>query len=151
MHLNWIEDNLHGLLLVIRGALPIRAAKIPGLFPPASLDPLVSALLCATELLRSCIGSLLFLLLACENAGETMSAVFGISNGRWEKLEMVMPGCCTGTGGGRLVGGGGGKPVGEVVSFCVNGSYGFWEKPGMLMSVLVTMVGGFRLTEGDDV
>ena len=97
----------HGLLLVIRGALPIMAAKILGLLPPISLDALVPALLCATELLRPCIGSLLFLLLTWETAGESISAGMGISSGLCEKLEMVMPGCCTGTGGGRLVGGGG--------------------------------------------
>ena len=119
------DEIEHGLLLVIRGALPIKAAKIPGLRPPASLDPLVPALLCATELLRPCIGSLLFLLLDREIAGESILAVGGISNGLCEKLEMFMPGCCTGTGGGRLVGGGGWKPADDVVSFCVNGSNGF--------------------------
>ena len=98
------------------------AAKTLGLLPPVSLDPLVPALLCATEVLRCCVSSLLFLLLAWENAGEATSAVVGISSGLCEKLEMVMPGCCTGTGGGRLVGGGGWKPIDDVVSFCVNGS-----------------------------
>ena len=65
------------------------------------------ALLWATELLRSGIGSLLFRLLAWEMAGDSIVAEVGTSSGLWEKLEMVMPGCCTGTGGGRLVGGGG--------------------------------------------
>ena len=151
MHLNQMEKILHGLLFVIRGALPInRLPKKPGLFPPVSLDALVPALLCATELLRGCIGSLSILLLAWEIAGESTSIAVEISSGLCEKLEMVMPGCCTGTGGGRLFGCGGGKPVGDVVSFCVNGSYGFWEKPGMLKSVLVTIVGGCRLSDCED-
>ena len=102
-----LDEIEHGLLLVIRGALPIKAAKIPGLRAPASLEALVSALLCATELLRPCIGSLLFLLLDWETAGEPILAAEGISNGLCARLEMVMPGCCIGTGGGRLVGGGG--------------------------------------------
>lgn len=99
-----MEKIEYGLLFVIRGALPSNKSKIPELFPPASLDPLVPALLFATEVLRSCIGSLFFLLLAWEIAGESTSAAVGISSGLCEKLEMVMPGCCTGTGGGRLVG-----------------------------------------------
>lgn len=102
-----MEKSWRVLLLVIRGALPIKAAKILGLLPPVSLDPLVPALLCATELLRSCIGSLFCLLGAWGNGVESMSAAGGISSGLCEKLEIVIPGCCTGTGGGRLVGGGG--------------------------------------------
>ncbi len=117
-----IED---GLLFVIRGALPIKAAKMPGLLPPASLDTLVPALLCVIELLRPCMGSLLFLLLDWEIAGEPILTVEESSNDLGAKLEMGIPGCCTGTGGGRLVGGGGGKPAGDIVSFCVNGSKGF--------------------------
>ena len=108
MHLNRMEKIQHGLLFVIRGALPIiRLPKKPGLFPPVSLDALVPALLCATELLRGCIGSLSILLLAWEIAGESTSIAVEISSGLCEKLEMVMPGCCTGTGGGRLFGCGG--------------------------------------------
>ena len=125
-------------------------AKRPGLLPPVSLDTLAPALLWGNGVLASCIGSLLFLLLGWETSGEFMSVV-GISIGLWEKLEVVIPGCCTGTGGAGLVGGGGWKVFGDAPSFCVNGSYGFWEKPGMLMSVLVTMVGGCRLIEGEDV
>lgn len=105
VHANGMERIDPGLLFVIRGALPInKAPKKFGLLPPASLDPLVPALLWATETLRSCIGSLLFLLLTWEISGESTPVVVGISSGRCEKLEMVMPGCCTGTGGGRLVG-----------------------------------------------
>lgn len=151
MHLNGMKKNWHGLLLVIRGVLPRKEAKIFGLLPRASLDTLVPALLCATELLRSRMGSLLFLLLVWEIAGDSMSIGVGISSGLCEKLEMLMPGCCRGTGGGRLVGWGGWKPVGDVVSFCVNGSNGFWEKPGMLISFLVTIVGGCRLIDCEDV
>ena len=95
------------LLLVILGALPIKAAKIPGLRVPASLDTLVPVLLCATELLRPCIGSLLFPLLVWGIADESMLAVEAISNGLCAKLDMFTPGCCIGTGGGGLVGGGG--------------------------------------------
>ena len=102
------DDIEHDLLLVIRGALPINEAKIPGLRAPPSLDPLVPALLWATELLRPCaIGSVWFPLLGGGIADESILAAEDISNGLCGKVETFMPACCRGTGGGGLVGGGG--------------------------------------------
>ena len=98
----------HDLLLVIRGALPINEAKIPGLRAPPSLDPLVPGLLWATELLCPwAIGSVWFPLLGGGIADESMLTAEDISNGLCGKVETFMPACCRGTGGGGLVGGGG--------------------------------------------